>query len=426
MLRRLILASVITLGAAQPPLCNAFCHSQLAERAAATGNYPEYQAHVRAVASLAPSHPGAVYAMARAFVRTGSPDSAVAWLARLGRMGDTRDPDADTVFRSLRTRPGYADARNRLLSNRLPILDGKAAFEIVDADFLPEGLAYDSTRSRFLAGSLTHRAVSAFTPDGTASIFVPHAPDMLRIVGIHVDAPRGRVWFATWAPDSTHRADSAEAPSITRLFLAELTTGRVVRSWTPGTGGPNHLLNDLVVLRDGSLFLTDSEDGSIYRLRSPADSLELFLQPDHARFSTANGITSTPDGRTLYVGYLEGVARIDVDSRSIALVPSPDSVSTAAIDGLYWYRDGLIAVQHIPTLERVVQYSLSADGTRIVAGTVRERGLPVVHEPTTGTIVGTRFYYIANSQFGRLDDRNVLAAQSGRPTHTVIRVIDLP
>jgi hypothetical protein len=120
------------------------------------------------------------------------------------------------------------------------------------------------------------------------------------------------------------------------------------------------------------------------------------------------------------------VARIDVDSRSIALVPSPDSVSTAAIDGLYWYRDGLIAVQHIPTLERVVQYSLSADGTRIVAGAVRERGLPVVHEPTTGTIVGTRFYYIANSQFGRLDDRNVLAAQSGPPTHTVIRVIDLP
>jgi sugar lactone lactonase YvrE len=249
---------------------------------------------------------------------------------------------------------------------------------------------------------------------------------VLRIVGIHVDATRGRVWFATWAPDSTHRSDSTETPSLTRLFLAELATGRMVRSWTVSGGRPDHLLNDLVVLGDGSLFLTDTEDGSIYRLRSPADSLELFVQPDAARFSTANGITSTPDGRTLYVGYLEGIARIDVASRSIELVPSPDSVSTAAVDGLYWYRGGLVAIQHIPTLERVVQYSLSPDGRRIVAGAVRERGLPVVHEPTTGTIVGSRFFYIANSQFGRLDDHNVLAPQSGSPKRTVIRVVDLP
>src|SRR5512146_2582480 len=68
--------------------CDVFCHSRLAERAAAAGDFKQYAAHVRAVAAVAPSHPGAVYAMARAFVRTGSPDSAIASLARLGRMGD--------------------------------------------------------------------------------------------------------------------------------------------------------------------------------------------------------------------------------------------------------------------------------------------------------------------------------------------------
>lgn len=417
--------TVLALPAAAQGTCDVFCHSRLAERAAAAGDFRQYEAHVRAVAAVAPSHPGAVYAMARAFARTGAPDSAIASLARLGRMGDTRDPDTDSVFTSLRTRRGYADARNRLLSNRLPILDGKAAFEIDDPDFLPEGLAYDSTHARFIAGSLTHRSVTAFAPDGSASPLVAHTPDMLRVVGVHVDASRDRLWFATWAPDSTHRADSSETPSLTRLFLAELGTGRVLKSWTLNGGRPDHLLNDFVVLGDGSLFLTDSEDGSIYHLRSPSDSLELLLRPDPARFSTANGITGSPDGRTLYVAYLEGLARIDVTARSIELVPSPDSVSTAAIDGLYWYRGGLVAIQHIPTLERVVQYSLSADGRRIVDGDVRERGLPEVHEPTTGTIVGSRFYYIANSQFGRLDDHNVLAPPSGKPARTVVRVVEL-
>lgn len=409
---------------AQPPPCDAFCHSRLATRAEAAGDFDGYRAHVREVVALAPSHPGVVYAMARAFARSGAPDSALAWLARLGRMGDTRDPDADSAFAPLRARRGYIDARNRLLSNRLPILDGKVAFEIADPDFVPEALAYDSARGRFLAGSLARRLVAAVTPNGAPTPFIPHRPEMLRVVGIHVDAERGRLWFATWAPDSTHR-DSTEAPSLTRLFLADLATGRIVRSWTPAAGQSGHLLNDLVVMSDGSLYITDTEQGSIYRLRSPSDTLELFAQNTRGQFSSANGITSAPDGRTLYVAFLEGIARLDVGTRALTLLPSPDSVSTASVDGLYWYHGGLVAVQGVPTLERVVRYSLSGDGTRITAGAVIERGQPVVHQPTTGTIVGTRFYYIANSQYGRLSDRSELAPPNGPPAHTVIRVIDL-
>jgi hypothetical protein len=410
---------------AQQPACDVFCHSRLADRAYAAGDIATYTAHVGEVAALAPSHPGVVYATARAYARSGAPDSAIASLARLGRMGDTRDPHVDTAFARLRLRPGYSDARNRLLSNRLPILDGKIAFEIPDPDFVPEALAFDSTRSRFLVGSLAKRLLAAVSPNGASTPYIAHAPEILRVVGIHVDAPRNRVWFATWAPDSTHR-DSTEPPSLTRLFLADLPTGRVIRSWTPDGGKPGHLLNDFVVMDDGSLYITDTEQGLIYRLRSPSDTLELFVRPPSGRFSNANGITSTPDGRTLYVAFLEGIARLDVATRTLTLLPSPDSVSTASIDGLYWYRGGLVAVQGIPTLERVVRYSLAADGSAITAGAVIDRGLPVVHQPTTGTIVGSRFYYIANSQYGRLSDRGApLAPQTGAPTRTVVRVIEL-
>jgi hypothetical protein len=85
-----------------------------------------------------------------------------------------------------------------------------------------------------------------------------------------------------------------------------------------------------------------------------------------------------------------------------------------------------LAVQGIPTLSRVVRYALSADGRRVTAGGVLDRGLPVVHEPTTGVIVGSRFYYIANAQYGRLDGRtSALEPQAGPPVRTVIRVIEL-
>jgi hypothetical protein len=412
--------------ASQAAPCDVFCHSRLATRAEAAGKYIEYQAHVRAVVEIAPSHPGVVYAMARAFARTGAPDSAIAWLARLGRMGDNRDPNADSVFRPLASHPGYRDARNRLLANRLPILDGKVAFEIGDRDFLPEGIAYDSVGARFLLGSLTHRAVSAFAPNGATSMVVPHAAGMLRVVGVHVDVPRNRLWFATWAPDSAARGDSTERPSVTRLFLADLASGRIVTSWTPDGGRPGHLLNDFVVMDDGTLFITDTDEGTIYRLRSPRDTLELFLRPDPVRFAVANGITSAPDGQVLYVAFLQGIARVDIDSKAIALLPSPDSVSTASIDGLYWYRGSLLGVQGIPSLSRVVRYALSPDGRRVTTGAVLERGQPVVVEPTTGTVVGSRFYYIANSQYGRLDNNtSTFAPQTGTPVRTAVRVIEL-
>src|SRR5689334_25241526 len=88
-------------GSQQQP-CDVFCHARLAARAESAGKMAEYASHIRAAFGIAPSHPGVVYAMARGFALTGAPDSAIAWLDRLGRMGDTRDPNADSVFRPIR------------------------------------------------------------------------------------------------------------------------------------------------------------------------------------------------------------------------------------------------------------------------------------------------------------------------------------
>jgi hypothetical protein len=312
------------------------------------------------------------------------------------------------------------------LSNRLPILDGKLAFEIADSDFIPEGLAYDSARTRFIGGSLTHRSVSAFAMNGIETPLVEHTPDILRVVGVHIDAARNRLWFATWAPDTSRYPGTAEIPSITRLFLADPATGRITKSWVPNGGKPGHLLNDFVVMNDGSLFLTDTDAGWIFRLHSPSDTLEVFLEPDASRYTSANGITKTPDDRALYVGFLEGIGRLDLETKRLSLIPAPDSVSTASQDGLYWYRGSLIGIQHLPTLERVVRYTLAPDGRSIIAGGVLERGLPVVHLPTTGVLVGSRFYYIANSQYDRIDARtSEIKPQVASSVRTAVRVIEL-
>jgi len=96
------------------------------------------------------------------------------------------------------------------------------------------------------------------------------------------------------------------------------------------------------------------------------------------------------------------------------------------VDGLYWYRGALLGVQHALVLEQVIRYQLGSGGGSIRRVEVLERGDSILRLPTTGAVVGARFYYIANSQFDRLGDDNRLnPATTSPPPLTVVRVIDL-
>ncbi len=126
------------------------------------------------------------------------------------------------------------------------------------------------------------------------------------------------------------------------------------------------------------------------------------------------------------MAFLEGVARIDLGTRRVAYLRSPPGVSTAQVDGLYAYRGDLVAVQNPRGLERVVRFALHAPGDSIVGVDALVRSRDPLRVPTTGAIVGPRFYYIANSQADRLDnDHRPRPALVSPAPLTVARVIDL-
>jgi hypothetical protein len=76
----------------------------------------------------------------------------------------------------------------------------------------------------------------------------------------------------------------------------------------------------------------------------------------------------------------------------------------AGIDGLYWYKDGLVGVQNSTSLRRVTRWKLSRDGHSVVAAQTLERGTEMVRDPTTGAILDHQFYFMANTGIENLDD----------------------
>lgn len=298
-----------------------------------------------------------------------------------------------------------------------PIVTGSVAFTLPDPDHVPESIAWDSAGNRWLVGSLAKRKVIQIALDGTASDFITDTT-LLRVVGMHIDAARSQLWIATWAPRAGDRGGYE-----TRLFKCDRATGRILRRYEPSDADGEHLFNDLAIAANGDVYITDTVRGWIWRVR--ADSLEVFVRPPADRFRGANGITFSGDERALYAAYASGIARVDVQTGAVELLAAEPG-GAAFVDGLYWHTGGLIGVQHAPGPEQVARFELTADGRAIARVRVLERGAAIMRLPTTGAIRGDRFFYVANSEYGRLGRDGRVRPADGEPTRSTIRVVPLP
>lgn len=338
-------------------------YAQAAQAAARAGDYAESLRLALQVRALAPSHPGAHYLLARAYALTGRPDSAVALLERVARMGDAHAIDTDSAFRALRDSPSFRKVAAEFAANRRPIERSSVAFEVPGPDLLPEAMAYDAADGAFFVGSLSKHKVVRVSREGSVRDFAGPADDIMRVVGVKLDAARGRLWFASWAPG----LDSARAPARrvdhTRLFVYDAHTGVRLVTLSPRDSLRAHLFNDLAITRDGDVYITDTGSDAVYRVRAGgADTLELFVRPGPAQFTGPNGIALSGDERRLYVAFVEGIAVVDLETRATRYLTTPPEVATGNVDGLAWFDGSLVAVQTIPTLERIVRFELDAAG----------------------------------------------------------------
>ena len=104
---------------------------------------------------------------------------------------------------------------------------------------------------------------------------------------------------------------------------------------------------------------------------------------------------------------------------------SPAAHSTlAGIDGLYWHKESLIAVQNAIGSPRIVAFRLSKDGSRVTQTNVLENRTAFTASPTTGAIHGNDFYFIANSQIDNLNGDKIMDVTKLAPVR--IAVVHLP
>lgn len=287
----------------------------------------------------------------------------------------------------------YAQARDSVYAR--PINHSHIAFTLPNKRLLAENVAYDLVTASFFVGSTHFGNVSRRRADGSISEFIPTGRDgMWMVIGMKVDAQRRLLWVNSSAGSNFVGFKPADAGHAA-LFSYDLASGKLTKKLVPSDSGSD-FFNDLVVLRDGSVFVTDMAAGAIYRCAPGAMQIERWV--NLARASSPNGIAIDGDERYLYVAVEGGINRIEIASSAVESVTSDWRVDARDIDGLYWYDGSLVAIQG-GRLNRVQRFRLSNDGVSIVGADVLEANHPMFMNPTTGVIVGRALFLVANSQF---------------------------
>jgi hypothetical protein len=271
----------------------------------------------------------------------------------------------------------------------------RLAFVTEERDLVPEGLAYDPGQNLYYLSSLNRRKIVKITAEGRVSDFVPAGRDNLfPVLGIRLDPRDGSVWANSWA----------EAPGRSELLHFD-AAGNLLGRYAP-MDAARHGFNDLVVRKSGEILLTDSVSNQVFRFDSSAHTFTPI--PVHRSVSGPNGIALAEDDRRLFVADDFGVVRVSLeDGASSDVNPGPRS-TLAGIDGLYWHKGSLIAVQNGIGSPRIAAFKLSKDGTRVTQTTVLENRSAFTSLPTTGAIRGNDFYFIANSQADNMNGDKVM------------------
>ena len=79
------------------------------------------------------------------------------------------------------------------------------------------------------------------------------------------------------------------------------------------------------------------------------------------------------------------------------------------IDALVLHRGDLLATRNGLTPHRLIRADRDPGGERIVAVETLEMNPPSYREPTLGTLVGSHFFYVGNSQWERFGKDGILA-----------------
>ena len=279
--------------------------------------------------------------------------------------------------------------------------------EIPDSTFWPEAVDFDPRTRSYFTGSVRRGTIMRIDSSGRASTFwsPPSAARAGAMMGVRIDSAR-RVLWATMSAFPERGDFQPGDSSIAVLLEIGLDDGRIRRRLDFPAAPGSHVLGDLSVGPAGDVFVSDSRQPALYRLRPGGKALESIRD---TLFKSLQGVAPTPDGTVVYLAdYSRGLLRLDLRTSEVSRVVDSTSKSVRGADGLLWHQGSLIAIHNGALPGHVVRVDLDTSGRSIAGIDLIEVDPAIGDEPTVGTIVGDELVFVGTSQWEKHDQKGVL------------------
>jgi sugar lactone lactonase YvrE len=376
-------------------------HYRDAVAAYQAGDAAAFVAAARSAREARPDSPAAAYLLSAALATAGQGSESRELLGGLADQGLHFTPGEEPAFASLELAQNAPGLLQRLQDNGQPVGEASVTLTLDEGRFVPEGLAWDAKRQRFLLGSVHQRRVVSIDADGHVTDFIAPGQDgLLSVFGMQVDARGDSLWLAT-----SGLRESGDIPDEWRgragILQFDLADGELIQSHWLSPDGREHVLGDLQLLPEGGVLTTDSLTGEVLRLEPSTGRFETVVPA--GRLVSPQGIALAEDGFSAWVAdYRGGIFHLDLADGRLQKI-AEGGTTHHGIDGLYRHGQWLIAIQNGQRPHRVVALKLQSGGLGVEGFEVLAAALQDFDDPNLGAIVDGRFHFNANSHWPQFD-----------------------
>jgi sugar lactone lactonase YvrE len=345
----------------------------------------------------------------------GNRAEALGWLRRYAAMGLTVDVVGDQELKPLMDEKGFQEIGAALQENAKPVLKAEVVCTLPLLDLMPEDITFEKALGTFVTSSIQHHAVYRVTLPkkseekcGMQEIRLEASAKDWPALAVSADLKRKLLWMTTSAMPGFSGFPGADSGKAA-LLAVNGSNGKVVRRFDLEASGPA-VLGDMCLTEDGTVYVSDSIGGGVYRVRGDVATAKLE--------KIADGLLSpqTPvlaaDGKRLFVAdYSMGIAVVDLSGKSggkVEYLRHPENIAVTGLDGLYRAGDSLLGIQNGSEPERIVRFRMDHEQTEITSAEVIERGSPQVGDATHAVAANGMFYVSANVGWDKVDDHGQL------------------
>jgi len=370
-----------------------------ANKAYTEGNHAALGSALERLHEARPYNSEYMYRLVLAYALQDKKTQAYDLMLRMQQQGLAYDFTQTDDSKNIRGTEVFDYVNNLMQQAAKPSGEVSPVFTLPDEVIMPESLAWDPTRNKYLVGTIVEGQVLAVSESGQVEelIRADNENGMWAVLDILVDESRNRLWVSSAAvPGFSNFSPIDKGRSA--LYEFDLESLELVHRYPVPVDGRPHALGSMTQNMAGDLFIADRALPLVYTKRAGEAKLKGVLAV--RGMVSLRDIAIQPDGNIMYIADREmGITVVDFRSKQSGKLSTPETLNLGGIDGMLLWNNHLVVIQNGISPQRVMRLALDASGTKVEAVRPLAVSQPVFNFPSYGAIKGQDLIYFSGSHW---------------------------